>query len=71
MNSKTTDKTTGRQVFTGKDGMRVERKYMYLPTPVWLALQKLAVANNTSISNLIENFALNGKGITHDSNTKS
>lgn len=49
----------------------LQRQYIYLPESVWSALQVLARSTNTSISKLIETFALGGtensKG-RHDSN---
>jgi hypothetical protein len=61
---------SGRQTVIGKDGMILERAYLYLPRSTWDALHELVQRTNQNKSTLLEtllNNALASKEIANDS----
>lgn len=60
-----TSNKSGRQTLTGKDGITLERKYLYLKPETWAALHALVQASQTNQSTIIEQLiATAGKGLT-------
>jgi hypothetical protein len=58
---------SGRQTITGKDGMPLERKYLYLLPETWIALNELVQATQMNQSTLIAKLIANaGKEITNN-----
>lgn len=62
---------SGRQTLTGKDGVQLERRYLYLKSETWAALYALVQATQTNQSTLIEQLlATAGKELeNHDTYT--
>jgi hypothetical protein len=61
MSCPTSISNTRRQAITASCGSKLHRQYLYLPKDVWSLLSAVARSKNTSISKLIESFALGGK----------
>lgn len=67
----TTIPGTNRQTVRTADGTTMQRQYVYLPSHVWHALQQLARANGTSVSQTIQSFALGGKVTSKDTHVST
>lgn len=64
-----TTNPSGRQTLTGKDGVTLERRYLYLRPETWAALYALVQATQTNQSTLIAHLittATAGKETTHN-----
>jgi hypothetical protein len=63
-----TTNPSGRQTLTGKDGVTLERRYLYLKPETWAALYALVQAAGSNQSTILETLiATAGKEITdHD-----
>lgn len=59
---------TRRQALQASDGTQLQRMYVYLPVEVWHLLQHQARTTHTSVSQLIESFALGGNSTSKDIN---
>ena len=59
---------TNRQELTSSNGGVIERSYVYLPAPIWAQLQELARSSGTSVSQIIESFAISGTAKLKDNN---
>ncbi len=59
---------TNRQMLTASNGGVIERNYVYLPAPIWSRLQELARSSGTSVSQIIESFAISGTVKSKESN---
>lgn len=58
---------TNRQAITGKDGIALERKYLYLLPETWKALNALVQSSQTNQSSVIAQLiAKAGKEISDD-----
>jgi len=57
-----------RQTITTTEGAELERQYVYLPRMIWHLLQQQARTTNTSVSQLIEQFANGGTAFSKDNN---
>lgn len=51
---------TNRQSVTAADGTAMQRQYVYLPSHIWHLLQESARINGTSVSQVIQSFAISG-----------
>jgi hypothetical protein len=63
---------SGRQTVVGKDGVILERAYLYLPRSTWDALHELVQKTNQNKSTLLDtliNNALASKEIANDRTT--
>jgi hypothetical protein len=58
---------TNRQMLTASNGA-IERSYVYLPARIWAQLQELARNSGTSVSQIIESFAISGTAKLKDNN---
>jgi hypothetical protein len=61
--------SSGRQTLIGKDGIVLERAYLYLPRSTWDALHELVQKTNQNKSTLLDtliNNALASKEIAND-----
>ncbi len=57
---------SGRQTLQGKDGVTIERKYLYLTPETWAALHTLVQLKQTNQSTIIAELIANaGKEISH------
>jgi hypothetical protein len=64
--------TSGRQTLQGKDGVTLERKYLYLEPETWTALNRLVQATQQNQSTLIATLIANaGKEIKNDTSTRN
>jgi len=63
-----TTNPSGRQTLTGKDGVTLERRYLYLAPETWAALYALVQATRSNQSTILATLIANaGKEITdHD-----
>ncbi|MCY0855744.1 hypothetical protein [Cupriavidus sp. D39] len=62
----TTNKS-GRQTLQGKDGVMLERRYVYMQPETWAALHKLVQTTQLNQSTILETLISNaGKEITND-----
>jgi hypothetical protein len=71
MNPKTN--ASGRQTVTGKDGIELERAYLYLPRATWDALHslvQLTTLNKSDILAILIDNALASKEIANDACAK-
>jgi hypothetical protein len=59
---------TNRQMLTASNGGAIERSYVYLPARIWAQLQELARNSGTSVSQIIESFAISGTAKLKDNN---
>jgi hypothetical protein len=58
---------SGRQTLQGKNGVTLERKYLYLKPETWAALYELVQATQMNQSTLIETLIANfGKELTNN-----
>ncbi|MDO9419961.1 MAG: hypothetical protein Q7T66_04785 [Herminiimonas sp.] len=57
-----TIKSTDRQELVAKDGVRLQRKYLYLLPETWLALQVLVRETGLNQSTIIKNMIANEAG---------
>lgn len=62
----TTIPGTKRQTVTAADGTSMQRSYVYLPSHVWNLLQELARVNDSSVSQVIQSFAVSGTASSKD-----
>lgn len=61
---------TTRQKLTASDGSAIERSYVYLPSSVWLQLQSMARDSGTSVSKIIQSFAISGAANSKEQNAQ-
>lgn len=47
---------TGRETMSVRDGIELQRAFVYLPAPTWEKLRKLGICHNTSDSMIIEHL---------------
>lgn len=60
-----------RQSVTAADGTAMQRSYVYLPSHIWHLLQESARTSGTSVSQVIQAYAISGPPNSKDHNDKS
>lgn len=67
----TTNKS-GRQTLAGKDGVTLERRYVYMQPDTWAALYELVRLSHTNQSTVLATLIANaGKGLSNHDTTHS
>lgn len=62
---------TSRQSVTAADGTAMQRSYVYLPSHIWHLLQESARSSGTSVSQIIQAYAISGQQNSKDHNGQS